>query len=57
MFRCQFNTDNDAFSEDLELEVTMILKKVAVAVRDSGEKSGKILDSNGNIVGEWFLRQ
>lgn len=53
MFTLKFSTDNAAF-EDREAECVRILSAVARSV-GSGKTGGRIMDANGNIVGEWSL--
>jgi hypothetical protein len=49
-------TDNDAFSDSLGDEVERIMKKVTVSV-SVGNREGKCYDYNGNVVGDWKVRQ
>ena len=51
--KLQFKTDNAAF-EYLEGEVARILCSIARKI-ESGSTSGKVIDTNGNAVGEWEL--
>lgn len=50
MFGLEFRTENEAFED--EREIPRILKLVASQV-ERGSRSGLILDSNGNTVGNW----
>jgi hypothetical protein len=52
-FILRMNCDNAAF-EDLEIEVSRLLQKVASQI-EANQKSGKIIDFNGNTVGEFFF--
>jgi hypothetical protein len=54
MFKLEIATDNAAFEDDIEGELYNILKDTANAVFD-GVTSGKIQDSDGNIVGNFKL--
>jgi hypothetical protein len=51
MFTLKIDTDNAAF-EDGSLEVARILEHTAKRLRD-GRTDGKLLDINGNTVGEY----
>ncbi len=53
MFEVNFETDNAAFADGGELEIAIILEKIADQVRNQGRTEGVIKDSNGNTVGEW----
>jgi len=53
MFKLKFETDNAAF-DDPNWETHRILKHIADVVL-KGETSGKVMDSNGNSIGEWSL--
>lgn len=46
--------NNDAFREDKRLEVIRILK-VVLDQLEWGMHGAKLIDINGNIVGEWKL--
>lgn len=51
-FKLTITTDN-AYFEDYEgRAVSVLLAKVAAKVRE-GERAGRILDANGNAVGEF----
>jgi hypothetical protein len=54
MFTLKFKTDNAAFADDMEGEVSRILTKTARRVAD-GYVDGPVSDSNGNNIGEWSL--
>ena len=51
-FVINFNMDNASF-EWKEQEISRILNKVSERVK-KGELEGNIMDSNGNIVGEFY---
>lgn len=53
MFKLEFDTDNAAF-DDLEYAVVEIIDAVQTKV-SLGERSGSVLDFNGNHVGEWSV--
>lgn len=50
-FSLEFETDNDAFAENPEIEIARILRAVADNV--SGADGGYIRDVNGNHIGTW----
>lgn len=60
--KIEFSTDNDVFCNDDGLfdhgmaffEIATILNDIKVKVWNK-ERSGVILDSNGNKIGEWSL--
>ena len=63
MFKLEINTDNAAFHEPSRLspdqflvawELRRILSKVSLDLAD-WKTSGKCVDINGNVVGEWSL--
>lgn len=55
MFNLKFKTGNDAFSNgNKENEIARILNKVITQV-DNGDDEGKIIDINGNKIGEWSI--
>ena len=49
------NTSNAAFEESVSQEVADILESIADRVRN-GATSGKCMDSWGNSVGSWELK-
>jgi len=51
-FKLKFNMDNAAF-EDPE-EVKMILTVIGMKAA-KGQTGGKVMDSNGNNVGQWEI--
>jgi hypothetical protein len=50
-FQIDFKVDNAAFEDNPE-EVQDILMKIVKKLRH-GESGGRVIDSNGNTVGEW----
>ena len=52
MFKLTFKTQNEAFDSDVE--VSRILRAIAENV-DEGYSEGRVMDLNGNAVGEWKL--
>jgi len=49
--RVEFKTNNSAF-ECFEDEIARILCSIARKI-ESGSTSGKVIDANGNSIGEW----
>lgn len=54
MFELKFATDNAAFEEAFETEITVILDRVAEKVR-AGHREGTVRDTNGNTVGSFQI--
>ena len=60
MFKLEFDTDSDAFTDEdgmgwsMQAEIKRILKRVSSQVED-GQTQGSIIDLNGNKVGTWTL--
>lgn len=55
MLRIEFATGNAAFEGANEIpEVLTCLDRIK-GLLYSGRRSGKVMDSNGNCVGEWTL--
>ena len=60
--KIEFNTNNDVFCDDDGLfdnriaffEIATILNDIKVKVWNNVH-SGTILDSNGNVIGEWSI--
>ena len=50
----KFNTSGQAFEDYGNEEVKRILEEIIVKVKN-GRTEGKILDYNGNSIGEWEL--
>lgn len=55
-FTVHFDTDNAAFEESPEAEISGILSEILDDVRD-WETSGVCRDSYGNVVGGWTWNQ
>lgn len=53
-FKLEMDCNNDAFAEDLEVELARILRDVANKVR-AGHGNGPVRDSNGNKVGSFEI--
>lgn len=56
MFKLEIRTGNAAFSDDREEEIIRILQKVVDRMRN-GSTGGRILDSNGNHVGDFDITE
>ena len=55
MFKIEFKTGGAAFDEPYKAsEIKRILKEISEKV-ECGYCSGKVIDINGNCVGEWEL--
>ena len=54
MFELKFKTNNAAFEDYAEQEVSRILKEIANKI-ENGLTGGKVRDINGNTIGEWDL--
>ena len=55
MVKIEFATGNAAFEDGYEAaEILACLGRLKDAIL-SGRRSGKVMDSNGNRVGEWTL--
>lgn len=52
--KIEFNTSGAAFDDYGDMEVERILEEIVVKVK-GGRTEGKILDINGNTIGEWEL--
>lgn len=50
----KFNTSGQAFEDYGNEEIERILEEIIVKVKN-GRTEGKILDVNGNSIGEWEL--
>lgn len=57
MFTMKFHTDNDAFATDDMVESARILREIADKLEWDGKDSGKVMDVNGNSIGEWSLTE
>jgi len=53
-FSLKFKTDNAAFDDSPEYEVSRILKDIAEKV-ELGSTKGSVLDINGNDIGQWSM--
>jgi len=56
MFTLKINLENDAFDPDPRPELTRLLRQAALRVEANPstlEGLGKLMDQNGNTVGEW----
>lgn len=54
-FTCTIDMDNAAFEDNLEPELTACLQRVIACVNNDLDWA-PIVDSNGNVVGEWAYR-
>lgn len=52
-FNLTIDTSNSAFDPEPGVEVARILSKITRDVSDGLGESGRILDGNGNHVGDW----
>ena len=52
--KVQFNTDNAAFEENAQEEISRILCKIARQV-ETGSEAGAVIDYNGNKIGRWDI--
>ena len=52
--KIKFNTSGQAFEDYGDTEVERILEEIIAKVKN-GYTEGKILDINGNSIGEWEL--
>ena len=55
MLKIEFNTDNAAFSDDLEMETVAILERITNTIKEGFRRDGTIRDTNGNTIGSWSL--
>lgn len=62
--KIEFSTDNAAFCDPVTqeenpkikaVEISLILKYIAGLIRERGEISGTVIDSNGNEIGFWDI--
>lgn len=57
-FTLQFEMENEAFENNPAEEAARILRHVAGMLGDDmTETRRKVLDANGNTVGQWEIRQ
>ena len=56
-FECEINMDNDAFAQDMHLELFRALREIAHNVRDNDDvvRSATVRDINGNKIGTWKI--
>lgn len=54
MFKLKFETINADFEDALNYKVSCILKEIADKI-ESGRAGGFVLDTNGNVIGQWDL--
>jgi hypothetical protein len=54
-FGIRFKTSNAAFEDDPTPEIARILESVASRVREDAVTQGRVMDINGNWVGDFFL--
>ena len=52
--KIEFNIDNDAFADDMEIEITRVPRKIAYEV-DHGYLKNDIRDINGNQIGAYTV--
>ncbi|MCX6665969.1 MAG: hypothetical protein NT038_07950 [Euryarchaeota archaeon] len=57
MFKLTIRTDNQAFDENPQEEVIHILKDAILKLEQGNTKQGILLDSNGNLVGNYTLNK
>jgi hypothetical protein len=53
MVRLQFDTRNAAFDDAPATEIGRILRDIASKVERGESFGGKIMDANGNAIGQW----
>ena len=53
-FALDFNTDNEAFSDDKCAEIARILREVIDQIENNSQDTRKIYDLNGNEIGTWW---
>ena len=56
VFKLKINCANDAFSDDVCIEIARILRKTADGL-ESLKDTGPLMDYNGNKVGEFSLSE
>ena len=56
-FECNINMDNDAFAQDMHLELCHTLKILANKIRDYDNvvRAATLRDTNGNKIGTWEI--
>lgn len=56
IFKLEFKCDTDAFKYDPATEISIILETASTEVL-IGNKSGLIMDRNGNTIGTWEVEE
>ena len=62
IFKCEIDTENDAFVHDPHYELSKIIKKIAddfvrdIIARDYVERTKIVRDTNGNKIGSWQFK-
>ena len=56
MFTVKIDTDNAAYTDDPEYEITSNLQEIASDL-NNGVRRGRVMDHNGNSVGTWELSE
>lgn len=54
MFTLEFETENEAFTDDPQAEIVRILQNLVRRI-EHGEEGGAIMDVNGNKVGSFCV--
>ena len=55
MFRLEFDTDNAAFRDGLAVGAIVRILQTTKEKVVLGQTSGKVVDVNGNTIGDWCL--
>jgi hypothetical protein len=57
-FKCEIDTENDAFAHDPHTELSKIIKKIQKDINDFVciERTKIIRDTNGNKIGSWTIK-
>ena len=57
-FKCEIDTENDAFAHDPHYELSKIIKKIAIDIDDFVciERTKIVRDTNGNKIGSWSFK-
>jgi len=58
IFKCEIDTENDAFAYDPHYELSKTIKKIARDIDDIVciERTKTIRDTNGNKIGTWQFK-
>ena len=58
IFKCEIDTENDAFVHDPHYELSKIIKKIAKDIDDFVfiERTKIVRDTNGNKIGSWQFK-